>query len=779
MRSPLPVLFLLILAAGLGIVAVRSSPTSAAHVSGAAVTPASHAARYPIDHIIIIDKENRSFDNMFGLFPGADGTDQARLSNGQVIRMGRTPDPMLLDIGHAGSAAVLAVDHGRMDRFDLIPGAIQNGHNIADSQYDESEIPGYWDYARAFTLDDHFFSTILGPSFPNHLVSVAATSGNTVDNPGGQIVHSWGCDSGPTSYVNAIRPNGTRYRTHPCFNFRTLADLLQRAHISWRYYAPQHFASGYVWSALDAIHHIRYSKLWKTNVVSDKQFVRDVHGGRLPAVSWLVTDAEHSDHPPGAICVGESWSESVINAVMKSRYWRHTAIFLTWDDFGGFYDHVAPPRLDVISLGPRVPTIVISPYARAHHVDHTIYDFDSMLRFIEDDFHLRPLTWRDRRARPMQGSFDFHQRPLAPLVVHTPPCPKSDYVTRTLITGKVVSVHTHDGLTTITVRTLDGVLVQVLLGPSYNLRDASHLPMPLADISSGDTIETHATPDPTRALTYSAFNVLDRSVVSLHNQKAVLNDVEADLTSADATIGKTQVFVVLSRKTVVTFPGGKYGSLQDLQSNEVVRLTGFLDTQSESVVETQRIEILTIPAAAITVSVAHSPVAAGSKDAIVVQAPARTRLTISIRFASGKTLRVRRTTSASGHVSYTFTVPPGANTATSQQATVLVTSATGSAVTTFQVARAPLELYVAHPRIRPGGVQTLIVLGPPGGRAAVQIRYPGGHVTKLTLPLGTPGKATYHFRVPRHHLPSPVISIRATATTATGTASASLHFTIT
>jgi phospholipase C len=112
---------------------------------------------------------------------------------------------------------------------------------------------------------------------------------------------------------------------------------------------------------LDAIKHIRFGPLWKTNVVRDTTFIKDVQSGHLPQVSWLVTNALESDHPPASICLGENWTVRQINAVMKSRYWKDTAIFLTWDDFGGFYDHVAPPHLDYISLGPRVPTIVISP----------------------------------------------------------------------------------------------------------------------------------------------------------------------------------------------------------------------------------------------------------------------------------------------------------------------------------------------------------------------------------------------------------------------------------
>jgi len=170
----------------------------------------------------------------------------------------------------------------------------------------------------------------------------------------------------------------------------------------------------------------------------DTSFISDVRRGHLPQVSWLVTDVQQSDHPPASICVGQRWTVSVINAVMKSKFWKNTAIFLTWDDFGGFYDHVAPPHQDAISLGPRVPAIVISPYARPHFIDHSQLEFDSFLRFIEDDYQLPSLTTRDANAASMLSSFDFKQKPLAPLVLKQRACPRGDYATSTLLTGRVI-----------------------------------------------------------------------------------------------------------------------------------------------------------------------------------------------------------------------------------------------------------------------------------------------------------------------------------------------------
>jgi len=467
----------------------------------------SHTAVYPIKHIIIIDKENRSFDEMFGLFPHADGASHARLSNGRIVPLGHTPDRMLFDISHAAASAVLAVDNGKMDRFDLLRGAWQNGRNIADTQLHQSDIPDYWKLAQTFTLDDRFFSTIMGPSFPNHLITVAATSGNTVDNPHGQLIRAWGCDGGPNSYVDGITPDGQRFVTHPCFDFQTLPDLFQQYRVSWKYYAPPPRSFGYVWNSLDAIKHIRYSSLWRTNVALDASVLGDLKNGTLPQVSWLVTDLPQSEHPPASICVGERWTTNVINAVMRSRYWKDTAIFLTWDDFGGFYDHVPPPRLDPISLGPRVPTIVISPYARRHAIDHSQLEFDSLLRFIEDDFRLPSLTDRDRHARSMLSSFDFHQKPLPPFILAQRTCPRSDYITSTRLSGRVIGTALAHSLHRITLRLKDNTVVTLLFGPRYRLRTRGGRRFAFQQLRPGDQIVTLGTPDPQRALVYTASTV--------------------------------------------------------------------------------------------------------------------------------------------------------------------------------------------------------------------------------------------------------------------------------
>lgn len=775
MRRIMP-LILVLFATVLVIVGLRFPASSRAD------TPIrdTAAARYPIKHIIIIDKENHSFDNMFGRFPGADGATNASISTGKSVLLSHTPDKTFLDIGHAGAAAELAINNGRMDQFDLLPGARQNGKDIADSQYFQSDIPNYWKYARAFTLDDHFFSTVIGPSFPNHLVSIAATSGNTVDNPRGQLVHAWGCDGGPQSLVNGINPDGTRFVTHPCFDFVTLPDRFQQANVSWKYYAPKQFASGYVWSALDAIRHIRYSSLWKTNVPPDTTFIKDVSAGKLPQVSWLVTNARESDHPPASICLGENWTVRAINAVMKSSYWKDTVIFLTWDDFGGFYDHVAPPRLNYISLGPRVPMIVISPFARQNHIDHAQYDFNSMVRFIEDDFRLKPLNSSDKSADSMLPSFDFHAQPAPPLVLKTRKCPASAYVTATQLSGTVVRTHRQGQLNSIVLHIKGNTLITVLFGPSYQVFDSQHNLLTFSDISDGDAVSTAATPDPQRALVYSAFSMRDLSVSPVKNKRAIITTVSPDFSYANAMLGKENVVVNLQSRTHIIRPDGSSGTTNDLVGDQAVELSGSLNTRTMTVIQTSKIRIVTSTAGKFQMVLGASSVSPGGKQSLHVSGPPNIAAKIVITFPSGKQLHKSVRTDAKGKATYTFTVPPGTNRLTSQRADVKITSSAGKISSGFTVSRAPVELYLAHSSVTGGKTQVVTVLSSPRAHVKLLVLLPDGRYLTHQVTTSDNGRGTHTFTVPklRGHPHSHTVVVEATVSKTSGTYLATSHFVV-
>jgi phospholipase C len=216
-----------------------------------------------IQHIVFILKENHSFDNLFGTFPGADGATSGLISTGEQFPLGHTPDLMPRDLGHGWADSQKAMDNGKMDQFDLIASANVQSDFLSMSQYVDSDIPNYWSYAEHFILADRMFSSIGGPSFTNHLYAVAAQSGGVISNPSSPnpSAFTWGCDSNERTFVAVMDANGGVTNQFPCFDFPTVADSLEAAGVPWRYYAPVPGQQGYIWSVLDAISHIRYGPL--------------------------------------------------------------------------------------------------------------------------------------------------------------------------------------------------------------------------------------------------------------------------------------------------------------------------------------------------------------------------------------------------------------------------------------------------------------------------------------------------------------------------------------
>src|ERR1700730_2002172 len=366
----------------------------------------------PIRHVFLIFKENRSFDHLFGTMPGVNGATQGKLSSGRTIPLSHAPDRSG-NYAHDWGAVLKAINHGKMDAFDTTFGCGKPKY-LCYSQYSAKDIPNYFAYAKNYLIADNFFSSMTGPSFPNHQYTIASQANGGISNPmrkDQKWSSKWGCDSPSGSFVASYDPNTKQFsQISPCQDYQTLADLLDAMGISWKYYAPAEGTSGYQWSAFDAIDHIRNGPAWQRNVVSYTQFVSDASDPtncKLPAVSWLVPDTHDSEHPTAPMSQGQNWTTAQINAVMQGACWSSTAIFLTWDDNGGYYDHVAPPMVDGFGAGIRVPLLIISPFVKAGTVYSKFGTFDSLLGFVEANWRLGSLMQRDRTANNLMDAFHF------------------------------------------------------------------------------------------------------------------------------------------------------------------------------------------------------------------------------------------------------------------------------------------------------------------------------------------------------------------------------------
>jgi phospholipase C len=394
-------------------------------------------------HVIIVVQENRSFDNLFHGLPNADAASYGRVHTGRTIALRPIGFDVRYDIAHSVRSFLTAYDHGRMDAFDLVrvgpgPGATGKAPAVPYPQYGylpRAEVAPYFDMAAQYAVADHMFQSNLDQSFSAHLFLIAGKSGGAVNIPSGR---PWGCDANAGSRVPWMdHRRRIARKVFPCFPYTTLGDELDGKAITWRYYAPKiasprawrdftraqragfkdlrnvpHPEFGGLWSSYDAIDHVRYGSDWDTNVVSpETSILSDVKRGDLAAMNWVVPSFKNSDHALSHSTSGPDWVASIVNAVGTSKYWKDTVIFVTWDDSGGWYDHVAPPQIDFDGLGCRVPLIVVSAYTKRGVVTHHRYEFGSLLKFAENVFDVSALANSDRRADRPDDVFDFTAPP--------------------------------------------------------------------------------------------------------------------------------------------------------------------------------------------------------------------------------------------------------------------------------------------------------------------------------------------------------------------------------
>jgi phospholipase C len=382
----------------------------------------------PIQHVVLMIQENHSFDDFFATYPGADGATFGLMKtpSGDVQVPLKEARLISHSLDHQHQSFELEYDHGKMDGFNLVKMALKKGVKIPAGTYpyryvNPKDIAPYWEIAQNYVLGDHMFMTQSSSSFTGHQDLIAAgtpvgNGRNVIDFP---IPSAWGCNAPPGTVTSVITPRGQELRgkgPFPCFTYATLRDLLDAKGVSWLYYTNTSRAA--VWDAFDAIDAVRHGSEWKTNIViPETQIYNDITYGTLPAVSWVIPDSVDSDHPGAHSDSGPSWIASVVNAVGQSQYWDSTVVIVVWDDWGGQFDHFPPPQLDGQGLGPRVPFLLVSAYARQTspsqpgYISHTQYEFGSIIKFIEDNWHLGNLGNTDVRATSISDCFDFTQKP--------------------------------------------------------------------------------------------------------------------------------------------------------------------------------------------------------------------------------------------------------------------------------------------------------------------------------------------------------------------------------
>jgi phospholipase C len=418
-----------------------------------------------IEHVIVILQENRSFDHYFGTFPGADGLPMENgrpavcIPNPKVqegcTRPFHDTDEENQGGPHSNVDASKDINGGKMDgfiiqQFEGTPYCESNPRTVVCQQsaaapdavgyHDAREIPNYWEYAEKFVLQDQMFQPNIGWSEPAHLYAVSAWSAKCIPPTSPS-----NCESS-VGFVD-VDSGGNFPKDENSYQWTDLTYLLHERDVSWAYYVGPHTV---IDCGQDCSHTKGTPEIW--NPLPDFQTVHDneqldnirpvsnfyalAKEGRLPSVSWIVPDWKHSEHPPWPISDGQAWVTNLVNAVMRSPNWENSAIFLTWDDWGGFYDHVAPPKVDNWGYGLRVPGIMISPYAKRGFIDHQTLSFDAYLKFIEDVFldgqRLDPLTDGRPDPRPtvredvpmlgdLLDEFDFTQPPRKPLILRPYP----------------------------------------------------------------------------------------------------------------------------------------------------------------------------------------------------------------------------------------------------------------------------------------------------------------------------------------------------------------------
>jgi phospholipase C len=442
---------------------------------GATATYVVARGIHKIKHVIIIMQENRSFDSYFGTYPGADGIPMRHGLPTVCMPNPKGPctrsyhDTADINGGgpHGMANAIGDVAGGKMNGFIGQRDRAKRTCNVPDDPacsgtgppdvmgyHTGAEIPNYWAYAKNFTLDNHMFEAVKSWSLPDHLYMVSAWSAKCQNRSPNSCVNDVVGPYGVRQFSRAVKDEVLKGQTSIDLAWTDITWLLYAHHVSWAYYVQkgtqpdcdnssaetckavkQSSRTPGIWNPLPLFGDVQHDHQLQ-NIQPLNSYLTAAKAGTLPAVSWIVPGGPNSEHPPASVHQGQAYVTALINAAMKSPDWNSTAIFLSWDDWGGFYDHVVPPQIDMNGYGLRVPGITISPYARQGFIDNQTLSSDAYLKFIEDDFlggsRLNPKTDGRPDPRPnvrenasqlgnLVQDFNFSQPPRPPVLLPTNP----------------------------------------------------------------------------------------------------------------------------------------------------------------------------------------------------------------------------------------------------------------------------------------------------------------------------------------------------------------------
>jgi len=371
-----------------------------------------------IQHIVIVVQENRSFNNLFYGFPGATTATYGYDTHGNKITLQPIGLETTWDLEHDSNGFFTACNgtgsipgtNCQMNGFD---GEYWGCHSCPNQNPPYSYVPNsettpYFDMGKQYVLADQMYASNLdASSFISHQYIIAAQAEGSVNFPWG----AWGCDGGSGDMIGIIGPN----RSVPdgyqqaCYSDTSLGQEADNAGVSWGFYTSTINGDGGIWSAYQANQYVYYGNDWKNDIITPQTtFFSDVADGRLRQISWITPTCANSDHAGCGSKTGPSWVASIVNAIGESQYWKSTAIFIFWDDYGGWYDPEPPAYEDYDGLGMRIPMLIVSAYAKKGHVSHIHYEHGSILKFVEDTFGLPRLAASDTRANsPASDAFNF------------------------------------------------------------------------------------------------------------------------------------------------------------------------------------------------------------------------------------------------------------------------------------------------------------------------------------------------------------------------------------